>query len=161
MLIKFKKFLLQSRILTYGHEETNRLMAIVKNLPFKEPHLTEQWDGPKSYRQMEHPNMHQSFLSFLTKVVGRTSLAPANLARSYLTDPRTREATNLFTFDRKELESLRADILANPYKYELAMRAHHKQQRSQWGSNKLAMKRKKHEEYDYWYSVLNEGILPE
>lgn len=41
MFIKFKKFLFQSRILTFGNEETQRLINVVANLPYKEPHLTE------------------------------------------------------------------------------------------------------------------------
>ena len=57
MFIRFKKFLFQSRILTYAHEEFDRLMSIVKNLPVKEPHLTENWNGVESYRTMEHPDI--------------------------------------------------------------------------------------------------------
>jgi len=80
MLIRFKKFLFQSRILTYAHEEFDRLLTTVSNLPFKQMHLTEQWDGAKSYREQQHPNLDQSFLSFLSSAVGRGSLAPPELA---------------------------------------------------------------------------------
>ena len=161
MLIRFKKFLLQSRILTYGHEETQRLMTIVNNMPLKEPHLTEKWDGRQSYREMQHPDLNQSFLSFLSSAVGRVSTAPANLARAYLTDPKVAKSTDLYTFDRAELERLRTDVLAHPEKYELALRAHQKQGKAQFNSNKLAISEKKREEYNYWYSVMNEGYLPE
>jgi hypothetical protein len=57
MFIKFKKFLFQSRILTYAHEETDRLFQQLKNMPAREPHLKEQWDGGKSFREMEHPHV--------------------------------------------------------------------------------------------------------
>jgi hypothetical protein len=67
------------------------------------------------------------------------STAPANLARAYLTDPKVAKATNLYTFDRTELERLRNDVLAHPEKYELALRAHQKQRQAQFGSNKLAI----------------------
>lgn len=110
---------------------------------------------------MQHPDINQSFLSFLSAAIGRVSTAPANLARAYLTDPKVAKATNLYTFDRAELERLRADLLAHPEKYELALRAHQKQEKTQLGSNKLAISEKKREEYNYWFSVLNEGVLPE
>ncbi len=160
MFIKFKKFLFQSRILTFGNDETQRLMTIVKNLPYKEPHLTEQWDGAKSYRQLQHPDMHQSFLSLFSSAIGKVSIAPASLAKQYISDPQTAENMTLYTFDKKVLEKLRADILADPRKYELALRA--KKEKPVYGKgNNLAAKLKKHEEYDYWYRVINEGILPE
>lgn len=160
MFIKFKKFLFQSRILTFGNEETQRLVNIVANLPYKEPHLSEQWDGAKSYRELQHPDMHQSFLSLFSSAIGKVSLAPATLAKQYVSDPTIAEKMNLYTFDRAALENLRADILADPRKYELALRA--KKEKPVYGKrNKLGAKLKKREEYDYWYRVINDGVLPE
>ena len=66
MFIRFKKFLFQSRILTYASEETDRLLKIVNNLPFKEVHLKEQWDGVHSFREQSHPEIDNSFLSYLS-----------------------------------------------------------------------------------------------
>jgi hypothetical protein len=81
MFIKFKKFLFQSRILTYAHEETERLYEQLSNMPERLPHLTEQWDGAKSFLEMEHPEIAQSFLSHLSKAIGKSSLAPPELAK--------------------------------------------------------------------------------
>ena len=157
MLIRVKKFLFQSRILTYAHEEFDRLMNILQNLPHKEPHLKENWDGPARFREMNHPEASSSFLTHLSKAVNKGSIAPPELARSYLTNPATSKTLTLFTFDKEELNRLRADILAYPEKYEIALRSKIKEERL--GDNQI-MKKKKHEEYDYWFRILNEGVLP-
>jgi len=159
MFIKFKKFLFQSRILTYAHEETERLYQQLKNMPAREPHLKEQWDGDKSFREMDHPLVHQSFLSHLSKAIGKTSLAPPEIAKAYLTQGNTAAMLNTYTFDKSELEKLRDDILANPLKYELALRSSKAQDESEYGY-KPAIKAKKLEEHDYWFRTLNEGALP-
>ena len=57
MFIKFKKFLFSNRIVTYANEEIDRTMTIIENMPFKLIHMKEQWDGEKSYREMEHPEL--------------------------------------------------------------------------------------------------------
>jgi nitrate reductase NapAB chaperone NapD len=44
MFIRFKKFLFNSRILTYQSEEMDRIWKQLSALPFKEIHLTESWD---------------------------------------------------------------------------------------------------------------------
>jgi hypothetical protein len=71
MFIRFKKFLFQSRILTYAHEEFDRLSTQIKNMPFKEVHLTEPWNGNITMRDMQHPDIQQSFLYQLSQAVGR------------------------------------------------------------------------------------------
>ena len=122
MFIKFKKFLFQSRILTTVSHECDRLQKILVNMPLKEPHMKEQWDGNVTLREMEHPDIKQSFLWHLSSAVGKQTLAPVELAKKFLTDPKTAQALTTFTFDKKELERLRADILDNPAKYEAALR---------------------------------------
>ena len=87
MFIRFKKFLFQSRILTYAHEEVDRVLKIIENMPFKEPHMKENWDSETSFREMEHPDLQHSFLSVISKAIGKVSLAPPELARTYLTNP--------------------------------------------------------------------------
>ena len=57
MFIKFKKFLFQSRILTTVSQECDRLQKILANMPLKEPHMKEQWDGNVTLREMEHPDI--------------------------------------------------------------------------------------------------------
>ena len=158
MFIKFKKFLFQSRILTTVSQECDRLQKILANMPLKEPHMKEQWDGNVTLREMEHPDIKQSFLWHLSSAVGKQTLAPAELAKKFLTDPKTAQALTTFTFDKTELERLRADILENPAKYEAALRFK-KAEKPQYGY-KPAQKLKKKDEYDYWFRVLNGGILP-
>jgi hypothetical protein len=160
MFIKFKKFLFQSRILTYAHEETERLFAQLKNMPFKEIHLKEKWDSPLSFREMQHPHAHQSFLAHLAKAIGKASIAPPELAKAYLTSGEKAKLLTTYTFDKAELEKLRDDILANPVKYEMALRSQEQNKGDQQFGNKLQMKVKKFEEYDYWFRTLNEGTLP-
>ncbi len=128
MFIKFKKFLFQSRILTYAHEETDRLFAQLSNMPQREPHLKEQWDGAASFRDMEHPDLHKSFLSYLSKAIGKSTIAPAEVVKAYLTSGDKARSLTTYTFDKGELERLRDDILANPLKYELALRTEEKGQ---------------------------------
>jgi hypothetical protein len=123
MFIKFKKFLFQSRILTTVSQECERLQKILNNMPVREPHLKEQWDGTTTFREMEHPEIQKSFLWHLSSAIGKQTIAPAEIAKKFLTEPKTAEALTTFTFDKAELEKLRSDILANPAKYEAALRA--------------------------------------
>jgi hypothetical protein len=57
------------------------------------------------------------------------------------------------------LERLRDDLLVNPDRYEKLLRLKVNRDAPVLG-DKLNMKIKKHEEYDYWFRVLNEGVLP-
>ena len=118
MFIRLKKFLFQSRILTYQTQEFERLSSILENLPFKQMHLTEPWNGAKSYREMEHPELASSWLAQLGKAVGKKNFTPLELTKAYMTDAKLARQMNLFTFDKAELEKLRRDLLANPVKYE-------------------------------------------
>jgi hypothetical protein len=165
MFIRFKKFLFQSRLLTYTHEEFDRLAAQVRNLPYKLPHLSERWDGETSFRETAHPEIGQSFLTLLSAAIGKRSLAVPELAKAYVSD-RSGELVrylSLYTFDKEELLRLRADILAQPEKYErmLTLQDLRKTRQAATPNDKPnVIRRKKHDEYDYWYRVLNEGRLP-
>ena len=55
MFIRFKKFLMQSRILAYLGEETDRLSKQTSALPYKAMHLTENWT--QGWREQEHPDI--------------------------------------------------------------------------------------------------------
>ena len=103
-------------------QECDRLQKILANLPHKEPLMKEQWDGNVTLREMEHPDIKQSFLWHLSSAVGKLTLAQAELAKNFLTDPKTAQALTTYTFDKTELERLRADSLENPAKYEAALR---------------------------------------
>jgi hypothetical protein len=71
---------------------------------------------------MEHPDIKRSFLWHLSSAIGKESLVPPELAKKFLTDPKIANSLTTFTFDKVELERLRADILNNPAKYEAALR---------------------------------------
>jgi hypothetical protein len=68
------------------------------------PHLSEKWD--KSFREMDHPNATRSPLFYISKAIGRINLAPAELAKSYTTQPEMREKMQLVTFNEEELRRL-------------------------------------------------------
>jgi len=120
--------------------------------------MTEQWDGAITIREMEHPEIKNSFLWHLSSAIQKQTLAPPEIAKKFLTDSKTAQALTTFTFDKGELERIRSDILENPAKYEAALRAK-KPENPQYGYKPLT-KIKKHDEYDYWFRVLNGGILP-
>ena len=63
----------------------------------------------------------------MSKAIGRVNLTPPELAKEYLTNPEAAKNLQLYSFDKKELLKLREDLLANPEKYEKALRAENKQ----------------------------------
>ncbi len=85
--------------------------------------MTEQWDGAVTIREMEHPEIKNSFLWHLSSAIKKQTLAPPEIAKKFLTDSKTAQGLTTFTFDKAELERLRSDILENPAKYESALRA--------------------------------------
>ena len=121
--------------------------------------MKEQWDGQVTIRDMEHPEIKQSFLWHLSSAIGKQTLAPPELAKKFLTDSKTAQSLTTYTFDKKELERIRADVLANPEKYEAALRF--KSQEAPKLGYKPQQQLKKKDEYDYWFRTLNGGILPQ
>ena len=73
---------------------------------------------------MEHPELQQSPLHYISKVVGKISYTPVELAKAYMTNQNNirEHPLELFTFNRDELLKLRDDILENPEKYEKMLR---------------------------------------
>ena len=94
--------------------------------------MREQWDGTRTFREMDHPDIARSFLWQLAAAVGKQTLAPPELAKKFITEPATAQALTTYTFDRGELERLRDDIMKNPGKYEEAVRSK-RVEKSQYG----------------------------
>ena len=67
-------------------------------MPFKQIHLTEGFQ--QSFREVEHPEIQQSVMWHLSKVVGKANLAPVEMMKSYLTDPKMAEETTTYVFDK-------------------------------------------------------------
>jgi len=97
MFIRLKKFLMHSRILSYTDEELQQAMKA--HLPFKFPHLSEPFD--KSFRDQENPMLKHSVMHQLSKAVGKTSIAPLEIAQHFMTAPKA--DLTLFTLDQEEL----------------------------------------------------------
>jgi hypothetical protein len=66
---------------------------------------------------MDHPDLDRHVLFNLSKAVGRVSLSPDELVKSFLTDKDQAKEMTAFVLDEKELKNLRRDILENPVKY--------------------------------------------
>ena len=79
-------------------------------------HLTENWT--QGWREQENPDIKKSFIWHLGKTISRANLAPAEMMKTFLTDPAATKTLSTFTFDKDALEKLQKDLLENPEKYE-------------------------------------------
>lgn len=43
MFLRIKKFLIKNRILEYTNKNMDTLMTRLENMPYKMPHMTENW----------------------------------------------------------------------------------------------------------------------
>jgi hypothetical protein len=157
MFIRLKKFLMNSRILTYSGVELERTMNQLATMPFKEIHITENWE--ETYLDKEHPELHRSVLYHISKAVGKVNIAPLEIAKEYLTNPKIAKEYNLLTFDKDQLKALRREVLENPQKYQMIL----SNETGMYARNdkKIELDEEiKIKEYEYWYRVLNGGECP-
>jgi hypothetical protein len=83
MFLRFKRFLIEKRVMHSINDTLKRDMKRIDALPYKLPHLTEGFN--KSFRDMQHPDLEHSFLHHLSAAVGKVSLTPSELAQHYFT----------------------------------------------------------------------------
>ena len=161
MFVNFKKFLFKSRIMTNSDEQARKTLAQIKNYPFQQIHLREEWD--QTYRKMDHPDLQNSPIFHLTKAVGRITMTPHEMAKAYLTDPDLRKQMTLLTLDPKELERIYKDILDQPEKYQAMLKPDLVDtQDSAWVYKKNRdMATAKANEEEYWFRVVNDGRFPQ
>ena len=99
----------------------------------------------------------------LSKAVGKATLAPPEMARTYLSNPEAAKSLQLYLFDKKELEKLREDILTDPGKYEEVLKAE-REHDPFYDDPELpdpgllrARSDARLKKRDYWYNLLNDG----
>jgi len=107
---------MKSRILSYIGEETDKMTEQIANMPFKQIHLSEGF--AQSHRDVEHPDIQQSVMWHLSKVVEKSSLAPEAMLKTFISDPEAAKSMTAYTFDKEALLKLRQDLIENPQKYE-------------------------------------------
>ena len=92
------------------------MVAQVENLPFKTMHLEQDWK--QNIREGEHPEIQQSVMWHLSKVVGKTHFAPPEMMKTFVSDPEAAKSMTSYVFDKEDLLKLRQDLIENPEKYE-------------------------------------------
>lgn len=162
LLLKFKKFLFRSRILTVHNEEYERLNQQINSMPFKEIHLKENWD--ESYRDMEHPLLKKSVMHHLSSVVKKNNFTPVEMTKAYLTTPNAKKLMESYIFDKEDIEKLRRDIFDNPDKYEEMLRKEEKYEfedvRLPYWERLRNIRFRNVDDTMYWYGLYNEGKNP-
>ena len=100
----------------------------------------------------------------LSKAVGKATLAPPEMARTYLSNPEAAKSLQLYLFDKKELEKLREDILTDPGKYEEVLKKEREHDPFYDETPDPAMIRAAEDaralKRDYWYKLINDGRGP-
>lgn len=101
----------------------------------------------------------------LGKTIGKANLAPAEMMKTFLTDPEAAKTLSTFTFDKQALEKLQIDLFKNPAKYEAMFLA--EKEEDYYHSHEYLDPVGKHEKADakaytreHWYRLINDGRKP-
>lgn len=96
----------------------------------------------------------------LSKVVGKTNLAPPEMIKTFVTDPEAAKGMTSFVFDKDDLMKLRQDLIENPEKYEEILLHEREQSQHIYGTDHGEYFRHlklREENRKYFHRVYNDG----
>jgi len=101
----------------------------------------------------------------LGNTIGKANLAPAEMMKTFLTDPEAAKTLSTFTFDKPALEKLQRDLMENPEKYEAMFLAEQEECHFDTAASldpvgKTEKLEAKAYTREHWYRLINDGKKP-